>query len=454
MGYAILLVYLALTFVRPAELFPGLAGYQLMDVASLALLMGTALTVLAGRGPTLRAPQLGLCLLFVLWATFSVVASRRWLGGAFQVFVGLFSAAALGFFVVALNTTSPRRLRGVAAALSTVGLYLAVQGILAFHLGVGGERLLLYQGLDPQMARDLSADQRAEVITQGIEAGAISVRIRSVGFLNDPNDLAQALVATLPFLLAFRSPRGRLGNALRVWLPAALIVYAVALTRSRGGVLALVTVVFLLLRHRLNRVVALGLSGAALGGLILVGFAGGRSFEMDESAQGRTEAWYAGIQMLKSSPIWGVGAGMFTDHHELVAHNSFVHCFAELGLVGYFLWLALLVLTLADLVVVARHPTLGTEHDSGEDPEAAEIVRWGRAALHSLAGFLVGALLLSRTYSPLLFLLLGVGVAAADQARRRGWLDGSPSAVQWTLRIIALEAVSIVLVSFAVRGLG
>ena len=35
--------------------------------------------------------------------------------------------------------------------------------------------------------------------------------------------------------------------------------------------------------------------------------------------------------MLKFSPLWGVGYGSFADVHELVAHNSFVHCFAELG---------------------------------------------------------------------------------------------------------------------------
>jgi hypothetical protein len=42
-------------------------------------------------------------------------------------------------------------------------------------------------------------------------------------------------------------------------------------------------------------------------------------------------------------PVFGVSYNSFTDHHERTTHNSFVLCFAELGLLGYFTWLALVV---------------------------------------------------------------------------------------------------------------
>jgi O-antigen ligase len=121
-------------------------------------------------------------------------------------------------------------------------------------------------------------------------------------------------------------------------------------------VLALATVVFLSFRHRFGHALSAVLSAVALTGLLLLGFAGSRSFSKDASFEGRTEAWYAGLQMLKDSPIWGVGLGFFRDYHERVAHNSFVHCFAELGLVGYFLWLAVIVLTVSDL---GQRPAVG-----------------------------------------------------------------------------------------------
>ena len=60
----------------------------------------------------------------------------------------------------------------------------------------------------------------------------------------------------------------------------------------------------------------------------------------DESNAGRLDAWSAGLGMFRQQPFFGVGYNMFTDHNEITAHNSFVLCFAELGLFGYFIWLA------------------------------------------------------------------------------------------------------------------
>ena len=61
----------------------------------------------------------------------------------------------------------------------------------------------------------------------------------------------------------------------------------------------------------------------------------------DDSAYGRVEAWYEGIQMFKSSPVFGVGKGMFTDFNNLTAHNSYMLVLAELGFVGSIFFLGL-----------------------------------------------------------------------------------------------------------------
>ena len=130
----------------------------------------------------------------------------------------------------------------------------------------------------------------------------------------------------------------------------------------------------------------------------------------DESAKGRLDAWSEGLQMLKSSPIWGIGYNSFKDENEIVAHNSFVHCFAELGLVGYALWLAAI---LASFWFFDRIRV--TEDAPGGSPE---LVRWSRALSLSLGAFVTGALFLSRTYSVLLFFLLGLATALAGVAQR------------------------------------
>jgi O-antigen ligase len=53
--------------------------------------------------------------------------------------------------------------------------------------------------------------------------------------------------------------------------------------------------------------------------------------------------------MFKSAPLFGIGFNGFTDLYEITAHNSFVLCLAELGLLGSTLWLALLVTTMMGL---------------------------------------------------------------------------------------------------------
>ncbi len=105
--------------------------------------------------------------------------------------------------------------------------------------------------------------------------------------------------------------------------------------------------------------------------------------------------------MLKSHPTFGVGAGNFTDHHPaLTAHNSFVLCFAELGLVGYFIWVALLVLTYKGLGQAVK-----------DLPPPAEEHRYAALLRSSLVGFLTCAWFLSRTYQPALYFILALCVS-------------------------------------------
>ena len=112
--------------------------------------------------------------------------------------------------------------------------------------------------------------------------------------------------------------------------------------------------------------------------------------------------------MLKYSPLWGVGFGSFADVNGLVAHNSFVHCYGELGLVGYFAWLGAILATFWYL------ERISATEAGPEGP--TELARWARALSLSLVAFLAGALFLSRTYSVSLFLLVGLGTALAGVA--------------------------------------
>ncbi|MFN8092472.1 MAG: O-antigen ligase family protein [Vicinamibacteria bacterium] len=241
--------------------------------------------------------------------------------------------------------------------------------------------------------------------------------------------------------LAWRPGRW-FGNLVFALVPTAAMLWAVVLTRSRGGLVALFALAWfafaLRAGPRWERTLR-WLGAAGLFALMVLFFRLGAA---DESAMGRLDAWSEGLQMLKASPVWGVGYGSFADINGLVAHNSFVHCFGELGLVGYFAWLGAIVASFWYLERVRTGEADGVaEHPS-------ELARWAAAAELSLVAFLAGALFLSRTYSVSLFLLIGLGTAVAGVARRE---SDDPSRYQITgwrfvVRTGVLMALSIILV--------
>jgi putative inorganic carbon (HCO3(-)) transporter len=437
MGFALFIVYLVFTFVRPGELIPALADWPLMETLSLLALLGAGLGLLAGRGPSLRAPQIPLFLVFG-WAVLSVVASGDTSGAGLARLLSFTKSTGVAFVLVVLNVDSLRRVRIVAATLAMLGLFEAGQGVLAYHWGVGRDRFLV----GTAMNEDVPSDREALGWDRsGPPAEGMVVRIRGLGYLADPNDLANVLVAFLPLIAAFRRSYSPWRNAALVWLPIAATLYCVYLTRSRGGILALAAVVALSFRARLGRVATASLAAAALVALLWLGFAGGRAMTVDRSAEGRIDAWSDGLQMLKASPVYGVGFGTFGIHHGRAAHSSFVECFAELGLVGYFIWLALLAFTLNDMRSLGRWSD--EDEEAWEDEESREISAWGRTLTVSIAGFLVGAVFLSHAYDPMLFLILGLALAVQDVARGLGHLPPAPHLLVRVLGILVLEGASI-----------
>lgn len=439
MGFAATLVYLAMLILRPQELRPQWAQYPIMDVLSGIVVLSTLLSLVIERRPRPVWQQVAAATLFLLWSAASVAIAVRWLGGAAETLLELLVQVYI-FFVLAMNVSSRRRLAACATLICACLLVVLAQSASAYYSGVDRS---------PYFIMDVKRGNFDDFVETGelpdapdSEEGLTQVtrvkRARALGFLSDPNDFAQALVATVPLVfLAWRS-RMWVWNVPVVLVPASLLVWGVLLTRSRGGLLALLMLlplaVVIRLKPRARRIAA---TTAAVGGVpafvLLFRYA-----VADASAMGRIEAWSAGLQMLRGSPIWGVGSGFFVDHHERVAHNSLVQCFAETGLVGYFLWLSLVVLSFELMATLAD-----TSADEGW-------VRWARGVQLSLLGFLVGAMFLSRTTSPLLFLITGLSAAVASSARLDGQaLDARP---RWAARVLGLAFASIVAVWLTARA--
>ena len=430
MSFALFWVYLMMTFLRPGEQIAELRQWAVMDIVSALALSGAMLALVSGRGPTLRSVQLLLLIALWTWALLSVMLSPARSPETLERVIGFGKSSGVAFLLVALNVVTIKRLRIVAATVSVLGLLVGLQAAAGHHIGWGTTPMGTGTPAPPQSSLGMDVLPSGSDLEPTQPERPVTQRIRGVGLFGDPNDLAVTLISVLPLCLALRRPGARFSNAFLVWIPIAVISYCIFLTGSRGGLIALVAVVMLTVHHRFGTLLSTVTGGAALMAFLALGFLGGRTMQLDQSAMGRIYAWSDGLQMLKSSPVWGIGYGMFTTYHTRAAHSSFVECMAELGFVGYVLWLGLSVITLDELRRVAaldptRHP---------------DLPRWGRALSNSLAGALVGGLFLSRTYDVTLFVLIALGAGLADVARRQGLLP-QPTLL-WRIVLVLGAAVS------------
>lgn len=433
MSFLLFLVYLAATFIFPGELFPELAPYRItfwLGVISLTL---TILTVVPTGRLTVRAWPIGLVAGLILSMMLSVIWADKWLGAALFV-IESFGPALTLFLLAVWNVTSLRRLGITAAVLVVSILALAAQGIAAYHFGYMQDKLLLHQGEDSPPADNGSETKASDL-----------VRVRGLGQVSDPNDLALVLVATLPFLGLAWKERRAFRNIVVVGVPGALIVYGVYLTRSRGGMLGVLAVLFATLVQRVSRTKALLATAAMAAVLVAANFTGGRAISTsDDSAEGRVEAWSEGLDMLRSNPVLGVGFRNFTEHNSLTAHNSFVLCFAELGVVGYFFWMGLLVVAILQIQEVRRSVEHGFEAD--------RLRQHAQLLNVAFSGVLVTAFFLSRTYNPVLYLFVGLALALYTLAGGSGLPVALLSGFGISRKVVALEFTSIIIIYTVVRA--
>ncbi len=244
---------------------------------------------------------------------------------------------------------------------------------------------------------DMRLDYRCEHV--GL-FGTYSVedRVRYRGDLHDPNEVALVMSSCgLALLIGFALRRRRAGTYFTTGVACALVLVTVFMTESRGGLVAamLVPGVFVIRRYGWRALIPVAM--IAIPVLVFGSRSGG---DADQSTQERYEAWSAGLQMFHHNPLFGVGAGQFTQHHNLTAHNSYVLALAELGLPGLFLFFVMIYLSLKILIVGNR------ELESVPGTEAARA--WGMALLAAFAGIVFQITTLSFTYHPALWIMFGI----------------------------------------------
>ena len=439
MAFFLVAGYIFISYVRLLEIIPGLAPLRLMLwMSSLCLTISVVqwLTTSRRNKTSLEAPQIVMSVAFVALAILWSLVTGGWIDffasiAGMQIVLG-------AFFMVVMNTNTMKRIRIVAFLLVVSAVFMALQGVAAYHYGYQYDTYVM----DTSLNED--GEKRAPVIGEDGLPIIDQPRIRSIGFLNDPNDLAQTLATFLVMIGYFWQDRSRARNY-GILVPAGvLILYGIFLTRSRGGLVAVGVMTLLAFRERVGRVKAGIITAVLITVALAVNVTGGRAMR-DESSEARIEAWASGILMLRQHPLFGVGFRNFVEEHSggLTAHNSFVLCFSEMGLVGYFCWMSLLVVSFIQLTRLMKLP--------GDTPEVAEIRKMAGILRLAFATFLTAAFFLSRTYVLTLFLLIGLSLCLNDIARRRGCLVRKLPPRVWTKQTLIWQLASIFIVWLAVK---
>jgi len=257
-------------------------------------------------------------------------------------------------------------------------------------------------------------------------------------------------VASLPMTVYLASQSGFFGK-LYWYTGALLLLYGIRLTDSRGAMLAVLMIAGCYVWYRRGAITA-GVLGVV--GLACMKLLSSRMQELDageESANGRVDAWYTGLDMFRSHPLFGVGAGNFTEYNELTAHNSFVLVLAEDGFVGYVLWLAFVCYSFWMMWLIVRY-----RPDATTEPEA--YAQWQEerplalTLLITLCGMFTTAFFLSRSYMIVLYLIIAMVVGYYVGIRQRlpgievhhltrGWWRWVPAAMGSIAGLYVLVAV-------------
>ena len=414
-GLILSLLNLFFFFFPPIEVAPALAPYRLQFII---LFPGVAISLVAMsmRPFDIQKPQVWL--MIGLW--FSVcmsLLSKLQLRATLYSFVDFIVVVSM-FIMIAANVNSARRIRVVCGTLALFALTLAIMGICAYHFQYLGDKL---------------------VWTHLAEGPVLVTRIMSFGTLNDPNDFAQFLLVGIAMIGVFWRKGRTPANLILLGPPALILIYAIYLTGSRGAMFGIAMIVFVVLSRRIGPIQSVALSATMVLVLIAGHFGGGRSISMQEE---RITAWGTGISLLKTHPLFGAGFNHFTEKSDITAHNSFVLCFAELGFVGYFFWLGLIIVTVMYFQRMLKIPD-----ENEEDAKAARLVQPLRAAVFS---YLVTAWFLSRTYSPVLYVLIALAGALVE-VRRKSNPQFASMPLRWVPKTVALQFASVALVYLTIR---
>lgn len=376
----------ATLFLRPAELFSWLEDVPLYEALILSsfTLAATSLEPHFHKRAMFRQP-ITLCVMGVFVAIIVSQLTHFYLGGVIDSATEFFKTVL--YYALAITVVnSPSRLRWFLANLGICTGLMVTLCVLDYWTVIDLEFIVHLQDLD-------GFDDEDNPIWFS--------RMRGTGIFQDPNDLAMVIVAGGCLCLYFLTDKS-LGVWRGLW-SAPLVVFAIAIleTKSRGGLLAGAAAVMAIASLRYGTKVAIVL--AVLGACTLPVVAGrSANIEIGEgsTSEERIMMWREGFDAIKSPEIlFGIGHNSYADLAGLVAHNSFVHTYVELGLFGGTLFLGCFFLAGLQLYRIGQ---------LAEPVWHEELLRMRPYIAGVLAGWCMSMFSLSRCYVVPTYLILAM----------------------------------------------
>ncbi|MBI3860374.1 MAG: O-antigen ligase family protein [Planctomycetia bacterium] len=403
MDFALFLLANLTLFVRPGEIIPALEGVPIYNY----LMLATLATVLPRVINHFRPEQLArepitACVLCLVPA---VALSHLSHFDTWSARTGVVTfARSVTYYLVLISVVrSTWRLRFF---LYSVACFTAMNAVIA---------ILHYYGIIDIPSIRVAQERMIDPATGD---PYMIPRLCATGIFGDPNDLSMITVAGI-LICVLGTEDTKLGIFRIAWtIPLALFFATLLLTKSRGGLLAFVAAGMLLsyLRFGIRKTAIVG----ALCLPLLAMFAGGRQADLSGGLKGgtgeaRIELWSDGLTEMKRSPVFGIGFNNYNDAVGQVAHNSFVHTFVELGIVGGALFLG--TFWFAAISFWKLRQRIKQE---GRLTTTAAFRRLHPYLATILCGFAVSMFSLSRAYVEPVYLGLGVANVYFLNASRRG----------------------------------
>jgi hypothetical protein len=324
MGYFLFLLVTACLLMRPAELIPQLEGqpiYEMFIVPCLLVSLGQVFNQLKLR--SLASSPISACIVGLMGAVLISALinyeSDEDINCCFD-----FAKLVVYYLLLVAWVNTPKRLVCFVYYVGVLIFLLTVLSLLRFHNVIDIPVL------------DAFAEKQWEMVDEETgQTGELLLRLRGAGLFRNPNDLARILVVgMLIYLYGLGYRRSSLVRLLSL-VALGVCGYALALTHSRGGFLGLLAglVVLLWARFGTRKAVALSL---VLIPLVLVAF-GGRQTQLTTSTgtgHHRVEIWSDYFVEWKEDLLFGIGMNHCPKLLGIVAHNSFVHSYTELGFIG------------------------------------------------------------------------------------------------------------------------